>query len=229
MKKFCLFLICTFILYADGERTTVMATPTVYKVTITNPQFKKADGTYVTFISGTYTFDIASVSPFQEVGTIGAGVVLEPGLYTEFRAEINHAFGLKAAATGPLGENIHTATYSASVDITTPEGKVYNNVPLASSTSGEAATEQSIPIPTGTDIEAEMAAHDGELLPNGNIRIHKNITLNIPSSDNFKGVRWSFNVTNCAQFDQMPPNDPQHPNAWTIILHPPNATFEVVQ
>lgn len=77
------------------------ATPTAYIVTIKTIEFRRSDGTYYTFFSGSQTIDIGStaVAAGGVGGYIGAGQPLPAGTYDGLRVTVSRDFSITASAT----------------------------------------------------------------------------------------------------------------------------------
>lgn len=83
------------------------ATPTGYVVTIKTIEFRRSDGAYYTFFSGSQTIDIGSSATATGGvgGYIGSGQSLPAGTYDGMRVTISRDFSISASATavGPAG------------------------------------------------------------------------------------------------------------------------------
>lgn len=83
------------------------ATPTSYVVTIKTIEFRRSDGSYYTFFSGSQTIDIGSgtVAAGGVSGYIGSGQPLPAGTYNGIRVTVSRDFSVTASATavGPAG------------------------------------------------------------------------------------------------------------------------------
>ncbi len=83
------------------------ATPTSYVVTIKTIEFRRSDGSYYTFFSGSQTIDIGSsaVAAGGVGGQVGSGQSLPAGTYNGLRVTISRDFSISASATavGPAG------------------------------------------------------------------------------------------------------------------------------
>lgn len=97
------------------------ATPTKYVVTIKSIEFRKTDGSYISFFSGSSSIDLGSgtVQPGGSGGTIGQGVSLGSGTYNGMRITVARSFTMSAAATsvGP-GPAASCATGNGGADVT---------------------------------------------------------------------------------------------------------------
>ena len=81
------------------------ATPTKYVVTFKSIEFRRSDGTFFTFFSGSSSIDLGSgqVQPGGTGGSIGAGVSMPPGSYNGLRVTVSRDFTASgtASAVGP--------------------------------------------------------------------------------------------------------------------------------
>lgn len=97
------------------------ATPTKYVVTIKSIEFRKTDGSFFTFFSGSSNIDLGSgtVQPGGSGGAIGQGVSLATGTYNGMRITLARSFTMNAAATsvGPAPA-ANCATGSGGADVT---------------------------------------------------------------------------------------------------------------
>jgi len=98
------------------------ATPTKYVVTIKSIEFRKTDGSYFSFFSGSSSIDLGSglVQPGGSGGAIGQGVSLATGTYNGMRITLARSFTMNAAATsvGPAGPAANCATGNGGADVT---------------------------------------------------------------------------------------------------------------
>jgi len=155
------------------------ATPTVYKVTMKKVEFKRTDGTYYEFWSGSSVMDIASVSDGEDAGSVGDGDEMAPGSYTHLRVEFDNSFTIKGEES--------TTNCQTGTGFTTNAFDTGTVLMTESATGTGSAAEQTIDIPLDdgdTLVYSGMTGESMELLDTSG-----NILTSWTSSDNPGSVR----------------------------------------
>ena len=106
MKKICLFLffcICFFIFNPGyGFSASGLGTPEKYQVTVRKMElYNSTTGSWVTAGEGDLTFNIASATAGQVVGSYISGKPIPEGVYTQMRVTISRTMSIKS--TGSIG------------------------------------------------------------------------------------------------------------------------------
>lgn len=95
------------------------ATPTQYAITFKTIEFRRSDGSYFTFFSGSQTLDIGSAATAAGGvgGSIGSGQSLPAGRYDATRVTFSRDFSITASATSVGTGNANCGTGSAAADV----------------------------------------------------------------------------------------------------------------
>jgi len=95
------------------------ATPTQYVITFKTIEFRRSDGSYYTFFSGSQTLDIgsAAVAAGGVGGSIGSGQSLPAGTYDGIRVTFSRDFSITASATSVGSGGANCGTGSSAVDV----------------------------------------------------------------------------------------------------------------
>jgi hypothetical protein len=173
MKGFVrtIFLLMLFLaegLFAQIIPGGVSATPTNYEVTILKIEFRNANGSYVIFDQGSFTFDIASVNSAQTIGNIGKGKALPNGTYNTIRLTLSRTFGLTGSvADAGGGQPARTNAGNGSIPAPPPYGGI-GEISLAT-TDGAPGIKQSVTIPNGPDVVPVLASMGMSFDAQGNL------------------------------------------------------------
>ncbi len=169
-------------------------TPTAYEVTVTKIEFRNSAGTYVTFMEGSFLFDIASVSANGVCGAIGAGRTLPAGTYNEIRVTFSKIFGITGAvANAGSGQPARTATGNTSV--ATLNGGLITSVSSAT-TDGATATKQSVRIPSGTAVTTGLATVGVTEVAGDQLQFSRAVSFSVEPGSALPAIQVSFDVTN---------------------------------
>ena len=95
------------------------ATPTQYVITFKTIEFRRSDGSYFTFFSGSQTMDIgsAAVAAGGVGGSVGSGQSLPAGRYDAIRVTFSRDFSITASATSVGTGNANCGTGSSAADV----------------------------------------------------------------------------------------------------------------
>lgn len=157
------------------------ATPTVYEITVTQVEFKRANGSYYSFFSGASTFDVGSANAGANtaLGSIAAGNSLEPGeRYTAMRVTVDESHTVAGAvANASAGQPCQTGGAGSGGTV------VLNNVNFETgNTAGGTGTRQAISVPTdagGTTVANALAAANIERIGTS-LRFEVPLPLSVP-------------------------------------------------
>ncbi|MCP5352543.1 MAG: hypothetical protein H6926_05075 [Chromatiales bacterium] len=160
------------------------ATPTQYEITLNAVEFKRADGTYYPFFSGTATFDVGSASAGANstVGAIAAGNSLEPGVsYTAMRVTVASSHNVTGGvANAGTGQPCQTGGAGSGT------GVVLNNVNFETgSATGGSGTSQSLDVPTdatGTTVASALSTAGIERTGN-QLRFEVPLAVTVPTDN----------------------------------------------
>jgi hypothetical protein len=188
---------------------TGTGTPETYQVTIKKVElYNSTTGSWVTAGEGALTFNIASASAGQAVGSYVSGKSIPEGVYTQIRVTVSRTMSIKS--TGSVGG---TTYYTTSSSISGPSG---STAVLASTLSSNYAlgtlTAPNTDSPPAYHVVGDDFTTTSTLSPS--ITVKKGMT---------KKVRVKFDVTGAVTFDNAAaaPNVICYPNA-------PTVTFEIV-
>ncbi|MBT3878016.1 MAG: hypothetical protein HOF76_03030 [Candidatus Scalindua sp.] len=203
----------------------VLTTPTTYEVTITKVEFQKSSGSYVTFVEGTYVFDLGTggTAAGEQAG-ICPGTPPPPGTYTSMRITISDTFSVTGSVTDAntvAGSNQPGRTNTGNASTATVGGTTLTNVGVAT-TDGAAATKQSIPIPTGTAVTTTLTTA-GITRSGGNLTVSFAVSFTIPEdadTTSIPSVQMDFDITDTLNFF---PAD----SGIGMIPLPPSLTFSL--
>ena len=133
-------------------------TPTQYVITFKTIEFRRSDGSYFTFFSGSQTMDIgsAAVAAGGVGGSVGSGQTLAAGTYNAVRVTFSRDFSITATSgaskVGPTGPTAYCGT-GGSTSETISDGT--NNWTVQVVTRDAAAqvtpTSRTLSIPTQAD------------------------------------------------------------------------------
>lgn len=130
--------------------TGTVVTPSVYEVTLKTVEFRQVGGSWVTFIDGAYTFDIASATAGAAVGAFASGSSLPNGTYDTMRVTISRTFNMTFAGTDG-GQPCRTNTGNG----TGAFGALSNAG--TGTTDGAAGSLQAVPIPSGASVTTVLS------------------------------------------------------------------------
>jgi len=176
----------------------VHTTPTNYVVNISRIEFRNSQGTFITFAQGAFPFDLAQVNPNQISGAINAGGSLPPETYDRIRFTFSRSFGVTGSLADAGGDQpARTNTGNASTG--TLDGGNLTAVGVAS-TDGGAATQQSVPIPTGDDVTDALTAA-GMVESGANLQVTHVVNFTITQANSvLPTIRMDYDVTNTLEF-----------------------------
>lgn len=187
-------------------------TPSAYEITLKTVEFRQAGGGWVTFIDGTYTFDIASTTAGAAVGAFATGSSLPNGTYDSMRITLSRTFNMTfATANAGAGQACRTNTGNG----TGPYGGLTN---AGSGTVGAVgATLQAVPIPTGGTVTTALSGAGFTEVggAGGDIQFSTPVAFTIDENSTPPAMRIDFDVTNraeaattgagtCSVFPQVP-------------------------
>lgn len=158
------------------------ATPSEYVITLSTVEFKRADGSYYEFFSGTTTFDIASAGANSAIGSVGSGNSLEPGVsYTAMRVTIATSYDVTGGvANAGFAQPCQTGgAGSGSTVVLTGVNFETGNA------TGGVGTTQALDIPTdaaGTTVADALSAAGMERIGN-QLRFEVPLQLTVPADN----------------------------------------------
>ncbi|HIC41204.1 MAG TPA: DUF4382 domain-containing protein [Piscirickettsiaceae bacterium] len=132
----------------------VLATPTVYDITIKKIEFKTSTGTFVTFsdTAGTMSLGSDALAANTSAGTLAAGKNLPAGTYTHLRTTLSRDFDI--AVTGTSNSQI-CRTDSSIATGTYIDNAYTGNVEMPKGTKGGTATTQTMTV-IPSELETSM-------------------------------------------------------------------------
>jgi hypothetical protein len=211
LKKKLITLIAISTLAAPATifaATTGNATPTQYLVTVSNIQFHRVGDpstTYITYASGTSTFDIAGTSPGGFVGKVQKTGNLLPGTYDKIRFTVSKSMKIKGASNGVLVGNGKTCrTISADSSVSNPFGDGSVNTAYLGATNSGSAELSNVAVPTGTSVTLPTGFTDQGSTMLGTISVNFTIpeapagTPILPPD-----ITINFDVTNAIDFEAI--------------------------
>ncbi|MDO9565288.1 MAG: hypothetical protein Q7J15_00870 [Candidatus Desulfaltia sp.] len=198
----CLFcVLLTFFFSVNLNAATAMATPTIYKITISKMEFYSSDtATWVTVGEGDMIFDIASVNAGAVAGSYVSASAIPEGTYTRIRATLSRNITIKATDSTLGGGPYYTTVTQISDGVNTA---IKASTVIADYAEGTAVIPASV---SGVSGDYYIEEYDFS----SSIIVKKGIT---------KKARVKFDVTNAATFDNA-----------MIIAYPtkPSVTIQVV-
>lgn len=197
-KGICFFCILFIILVSGAEALIggTTATPSTYVITITLIEFRNSEGTWVTFASGSFAFNIANASVNQTLGQISKGATLPSGIYDRIRVSIDDSITIAGSAIN-AAQRLRTQTGNpANQNIGAPP---VNSLGVAI-VDAAPATDQVVPIPTGGVVDAALAAA-GLTSAGGSLVYETALDFTVlPNSTQMPNITVSFDVTNIIEF-----------------------------
>lgn len=203
--KNLLFLIPLIIISLWQDKifaATANVTPEIYEITIKKIEFRnQATGSFVTVKEGDLTFNIASVTAGQTVGSYVSGSAIPEGTYDQVRVTISRNMGIKA--TGAVGGTTYYTT-STSADIPSEAG-IGSGTNVTISTNSALYAQGTLQVPSGVSgVDASAGTFTETDTLSTPIVVKKGLT---------KSMKVKFDVTNTVTFNTDPTPDIAYPNA----------------
>lgn len=206
--------------FAVGPSTFVtggtLVTPSEYKVNVTKIEFQKTDDQWVTFFSGSATYDLASVSTNTAAGTCGGGGSLAPGTYKAMRVTFSKSFTITAATADAGSEQpCHTESGNSTTSV---EGLTS----VAQGTAdGDDATSQTVLIPEGSAVDSALP-RDVSDPDDGTLQLTTSVSFTVDPSEAIPpSTEVSFDVTNAVELSTTAVG------SCVVIVHPPTVRVEI--
>lgn len=183
--------------YAVGP---IVATPSIYKVTVSEVGFHKVGdtaGVYTPYASGSGLYDIAAASPNANVGILTATGTLPPGTYDEIKFVVSKTMTLKGSAD--VGGGVTCRTVTGGAVIADPFGDGSVDQGYAGTTDPGAPEPEVVAVPSGT----------GVILPTGFTDLGTSFQGVVATNLTVEGtevprVTVRFDVTNAIDFGLTP-------------------------
>lgn len=176
------------------------ATPTVYKVTVSDIKFRNTDSNFVTFASGTATFDIASAGVGEAIGAMSSSATLPPGTYNLMRFTLFGTMTLQGQYNGNLSNSLPCRTTNSSALLANPITGI--DSAYEGSTSSGTPQPQSVSIPTGSGVTLPTSPISMTQIGSTNFyQVDVPVNFTIAEGTRFPDIQVNFDVTNSIQFE----------------------------
>ena len=175
-----------------------------------------ATGTFITYASGTGQYNIASVSPGSNVGTLSATGSLSSGSYDQINFTVSKTMSLTGASSGVLSNGLPCRTTSGGTVISDPfgDGSV-SAIYLGAADTGTPQPETAV-VPSGSGVTLPSGITDSGSTFQITMPISFSVTNDAPN------ITVRFDVTNAIMFTAV--------TAFTcgVIPGPPTVTVSTV-
>ena len=187
--------------HSQAGNFTGNATPTKYIITVSRIEFHKQgdpDTVFVTYVSTSSDWDIASVSAGGSIGTMQATNTLPSGTYDKIRFTVLKTMTVQGSIAS-LQDTLPCRTENDANTVSNPFGNNSVSTAYLGARDGGASEPETVTVPTGSNVQASSDFTDLGTA----FRVSMPITFTV-SNNKAIDFKIKFDVTNSLQFVLRP-------------------------